>query len=251
MRYSSDGPRLPLVLRVVVVAAMVTAMVIGIRWAGSAYHDTVALRHAHDCPAGTPPSPDPGCTVPESGVIGAKSTGESCTTDSDGDQSCSTYYRVEVRRAGRTDTLDIGKDTYGDVHRGDAAHLRTWHGEVVRMAVDGHTDRFGPSSEGSLDWRLEVLWVLLGLGIWAAISGYPRSLFAFHNFGWLWLAFPVSRIVHDILLGAGVFSWIVSIAFAGFGVFWMVFAAGLGSYGFGRSWSKRYRRRNRAGASAR
>ncbi|MER5546025.1 hypothetical protein ABT072_27060 [Streptomyces sp. NPDC002589] len=206
-------------VRVLVLLVAAGGIVACVLWAAGQYDDVTAFRHASVCHGTT----DHGCLAPVAGTVVDRRTGESCTTDSNGVQSCTTTYELRVRRPDRTQWLGVGGGTYEDAHRGDPSDLRTWHGAVVRMTVDGHTETYSPPSSDSMAWRLSGAWLFVGLALWAVVSGRPSGLIAFPNFGWLWLTIPFGMLVHGVLLGD-----VSELVWAGligaFGVGWMVFA---------------------------
>ncbi|EST19102.1 hypothetical protein [Streptomyces roseochromogenus] len=206
-------------LRVLIFLAAAGGIAACALWAAGRYDDVMAFRQASVCHG----TAHHGCLVQASGTVVDRRTSESCTTDSNGVEHCTTSYELRVRRPDRTQWLGVDAGTYDDAHRGDPAELRIWHGAVVRMTVDGHTETYSPPSSDSMAWRLSGAWLFLGLGSWAVVSGRPSELIAFPNFGWLWLTIPFVMVVHGVLLGD-----VPELAWAGlmgaFGVAWMVFA---------------------------
>ncbi|MEV5877116.1 hypothetical protein AB0L75_23340 [Streptomyces sp. NPDC052101] len=204
-------------LRVLVLLVAVSGIGLCVRWAAGQYGDVSAFRHAAVCQGAAHHD----CLESTTGAIVDRRTSESCTTDSNGLQSCTTDYELRVRRPDHTQWLGVEGGTYAGAHRGDLADLRIWHGAVVRMTVDGHTESYSPPSSDSMAWRLSGAWLFLGLALWAVVSGRPAGLIAFGNFGWLWLTIPFTMVVHGILLGDP--SELVWAGLLGsFGVGWMV-----------------------------
>jgi hypothetical protein len=195
-------PRLPVWPRALLAVVAAGMVVVGGQWAAASYRDAAQVRHAPDCPAGVEASaPKARCVASPTALINGKDTEESCTGGGPPfGVYCNTDYRVQVSYSRRTDRLYVGHDTYRDVVRGDPAYLRTWHGTVVRMTVHGHTETYAPPSETAMFWQLTLIWLLLGLGIWSTISGYPGHLFRFSSLVWAFLAFPFSLIVSHVLL---------------------------------------------------
>ncbi|WBP86075.1 hypothetical protein [Kitasatospora cathayae] len=222
-------------LRALILAAAVAGLVGCSLWVAAAYDDVVAFRYASACASG----PEDNCVAKVTGTVIDKETGQSCTSDSNTSSSCTTYYRLRLRYGDRTEVRVVSSDTYDDVQRGDLAELGTWRDAVVSLTVRGHTSTYEPPSDDSTMWRLRAAWLVLGVAVWAVVSGRPAHLFAFPNFVWLWLALPISWLVHGALLGAGVLEWIWSTGFAVFGV---LFAYVLWREGGRTRWSKRSRR---------
>ncbi|MEV7127960.1 hypothetical protein [Streptomyces sp. NPDC093260] len=210
--------RLPAWLRVLVLAAAVTGLIGCARWAAEAYDGAVAYRRAPLCTG----APGPDCVARVAGTVVGMTSGESCTTDSNGSRSCTPYYRLRVRYGDRTAWRDVGHGTYEDTHRGDPARLRTWHGAVVRLEVRGHTETYLSPADNSLVWRLAATWLAFGVVLWAVVSGRPSGLIAFPNLGWLGLSLPVAGLVHGALFGASVLEWVMMVVFAAFLAFWMI-----------------------------
>ncbi|MFC9602525.1 hypothetical protein ACFTTN_03575 [Streptomyces niveus] len=146
------------------------------------------------------------------GTVTDKKTGQSCTTDSDGFQSCTTYYDLRLSYGDRTEVRRVGSDTYDDVRRGDRAELDTWRDAVVSLAVRGHTHTYDPPADDSLRWRLSAAWVILGVALWAAAGGRP--VYLVNSVRWIMLSLAISTLVYSALFGASVWQWIFGAAFA-------------------------------------
>ncbi|WP_194818447.1 hypothetical protein [Nocardia sp. XZ_19_385] len=115
-------------------------------------------------------------------------------------RSCTTSHQVQVSYRGSTTWLDVGYGTYRAAGHGRAVELRLWEDAVAQIAIGGHTENLPTPSDQAMSWRLMLIWVLAGIGIWAALSGRPRRLLA--NCGWLILA-----------LGSSLKDWIGPIIF--------------------------------------
>ncbi|MFI8997767.1 hypothetical protein [Streptomyces sp. NPDC053542] len=225
---SSDGlkallaRRLPLWLRIVVVLAAGAGVVAGTQWTADAYRYTVAHQRAADCAARTPGTNDSTATAGSAGgCIGraaarvltkTESTG-SCSSGSGGTRSCDTTYELQLVRASqRTESLDVAEDTYDAARRGSRAELRTWQGTIVGITVRGHTQSFPPPSQVSMRLRTMAGWLLLGLALWAGLSGRPNGLVRGTALGWAFLALPVALLTDYTVLGAGPLGWTVASA---------------------------------------
>ncbi|MEU5366709.1 hypothetical protein ABZ354_25115 [Streptomyces sp. NPDC005925] len=168
-------------------------------------------RGASLCPAGTRWQAADDCVARTPAEITGAGTRQSCTTDSNGVSSCTTYYSVTVRFGQRRQKMDVEEGTYRTVRRGDTAELRIWRGEIVRMVVRGHTETYLTSSEwASVGWLL-LGWLLLGAS-WVALLGL--RLFPLLG-GWLVLTVPYLMVAYH-LMGfnpMGVTGWGVAGAF--------------------------------------
>lgn len=184
-----------------------------------AYDDATGARHAPVCESDSQTD----CVAETTGTVIDKDTREYCSTDVNDHQSCTTRFSLRLRYADHSAWRDVGWDAYDDARRGDRAELRTWHGDVVRLTVRGHTATYDPSSTNSMDVWLIAAWLLLGLAIRVLRSGRPAHPLA-SPFLWLWLALPVSWLVHGALLGASTGKWITAGAAAAFGI---LFVGGL------------------------
>jgi hypothetical protein len=211
-------PRLPLVARLPLLIAVVGLTMQLIGAVSTNYHDVIAYRRAPMCPDG--PVGAQHCIAPDSGEVRDRHTGQVCTSDTEHHTDCSTYYVVALHRIRGEEWLDVAASTYHDVKKGDRADLLTWHGAVVRMVVAGHTETYGPPSEHAIVCPLGGLWLALGLAVWLVVSGRPRHLFAFGNFGVVWLATPVALLVQGLLLGSSWPEFGILILFIGFGIGW-------------------------------
>ncbi|KUN08413.1 hypothetical protein AQI95_08570 [Streptomyces yokosukanensis] len=205
-------------LRLLVFLVAVGGTVVCARWAAQRYDDVTAYRHASVCHG----TAQHGCLVPTTGTVTDRSKDESCTTDSDGVEHCTTTYHLRVRLRGQSQWLDVGAGTYAEAHPGDLADLRTWHGTVVRMTVRGHAETYPSPASDSMAWRLSGAWLFLGVALWAAASGRLTALAAVRGLGWLWLTFPFYALVHGILLGDAS-DLVLGVLFGALGTAWLIF----------------------------
>ncbi|MFI7504031.1 hypothetical protein ACIBVL_37230 [Streptomyces sp. NPDC049687] len=207
------------VLRVLVLGVAVYGLVHCPSWIEERYRATVVYRNASLCPAGHEPGDTADdCIERTTARVVDMGTSRSCTTDSNGLQSCTTYYSLDVRHARGTVSLDVEEETYDDVDRGDRADLRLWDGAVVRMEVAGHTEKYLAPAESSLLWRLAGTWLLLGAALTALV--FPRSFLPFFAGGWLLLTLSAVGVTYGVLFGvSGFWEWLL---YAAFGVpgFW-------------------------------
>jgi hypothetical protein len=228
------------VARLLVCLAALSGLVGDVLWVVPPYQDVVAYRQAPPCPAGGP-GPGSGCVGRDTGTVLAKDTGERCSSYSTGDgtsdhESCTTYYRLQLRRAGDTDWLEVDEDIYEAARQHDTAELSTWHGDIVRVALRGHTEEYGAPAENTVVLRLALLWLLLGLAIWAVGSGYLGTLIAFPNFGWLLMAVALGLVGHGLLLGFSGMDWFALLFLAPFFFIWIRAAWWISGAGQGRWW---------------
>lgn len=196
----------------------VAAMYAAAAWALSTatpYRDTVAYRHASVCPAGVN-STD--CIVQTTGRIGDRR--HSDTPACGPPVGCAPPTQsVRLDRDQHSEWLDVSQETYRAVQAGDLASVRTWHGTVVQMAVNGHTETYDPTSTTSLILRLAAIWLALGVALWTARSGYARRLFSSPSVGWIWLILPIAMTTEGLLLGMSGWRWIGAAALAAPGLF--------------------------------
>ncbi|MFF7144312.1 hypothetical protein ACFZB5_24265 [Streptomyces nodosus] len=180
-----------------------------------AYDNVVAFRHASACQS----QAEDNCIAKVTGTVIDKQASESCTSDSNGIQSCTPYYDLRLRYGDRTAVRGVSSDMYEDVHRGDHAELSTWREAVVSLTVRGHTHTYDPPASDSVMWRLGAAWLILGVAVWAAVGGRPAiPLIVARIFVWFWLALPVSLLIRGALLGMSAWEWIWIAVFVVFGV---------------------------------
>ncbi|WP_237532545.1 hypothetical protein [Streptomyces sp. SID8352] len=139
-----------------------------------------------------------------------------------GGTTCTTYHDLKVQRPGLTTWLGVESMTYDDAREGDRAEVRLWRGDVVELRVRGHIDSYAPSSQ-----RAVLPWIALGClilagGAWALLSGRFSGLFAFPNFGLLFVAVGVGWLGSMALFGGHPAVWVFAIVWTGFAVFWTV-----------------------------
>jgi hypothetical protein len=230
-RYASW--RLPAVARLLVCVAALGGLIAGVLWVGPPYRDVLAYRHAPPCPAGVPGS---GCVGHDTGTVLDKDTGENCSSDGNGGEHCTTYYRLQLRRAGDTEWWVVDEDIYRAAIRDDTAQLSTWHGDVVRLVLRGHTEEYGAPAENAVILRLAALWLLVGLAIWAVGSGYLGTLIAFPNFGWLFSAVALGMVGHGLLFGFSDSDGIALLFLVPFSFIWIRGAWWISGAGSGRWW---------------
>ncbi|MEU2513388.1 hypothetical protein [Streptomyces syringium] len=184
------------------------------------------------------------CVRREAGTVLDRRTGERCTsngtsggttggittggittggvTTTGGGTSCTTYYDLRVQRPGGTTWLAVEPETYQDARRGDHAEVRLWQGDVVELRVRGHIESYEPTSQQVVLPWLALGCLILAGGAWALLSGRLSDLFAFPNFGLLFVAFGVGWLGSMALFGAHPVAWVFAIAWTGFAVSWTV-----------------------------
>jgi lipopolysaccharide export LptBFGC system permease protein LptF len=118
--------------------------------------------------------------------------------------------------------LGVGSETYDDARRGDHAEVRLWQGDVVELRVRGHIDSYAPSSQQAVLPWLALGCLILAGGAWALLSGRLSGLFAFPNFGLLFVAVGVGWLGSMALFGGHPVVWVFAIVWTGFAVFWTV-----------------------------
>ncbi|MEV7673044.1 hypothetical protein [Streptomyces sp. NPDC088752] len=139
-----------------------------------------------------------------------------------GGTTCTTYYDLRVQWPGGAAWLGVGSETYDDAGKGDRAEVRLWQGDVVELRVRGHVDSYAPSSQHSVLPWFALGCLLLAGGAWALLSGRLSGLFAFPNFGLLFVAFGVSWLGTMALFGGHPVVWAFAVLWTGFAVFWTV-----------------------------
>ncbi|MCX5396862.1 hypothetical protein [Streptomyces sp. NBC_00102] len=230
------GGRLPLWLRGLVVVAAGWGVVLCGQHVVDAYEATSEYREAPLCTAGNErESVDGGeeCVRREAGTALDRRTGEECTTDGSsagggGVTTCTTYYDLKVEWPERTAWLGVDEETYDEITKGDRAEVRLWRDDVVGLVTLGRTRSYPPPSEsGALPW-LAAGCLILALGAWAVVSGRLATLFAFPNFGLLFVAFGFGWLGSMALFGGHPVLWGFAILWTGFAVFWTVSARRMG-----------------------
>ncbi|GAA0914010.1 hypothetical protein [Streptomyces thermoalcalitolerans] len=171
---------------------------------------------------------DEACVRREAGTVLDRRKGEHCSHTYDGTNggstTCTPYYDVKVRWPGRTAWLSVDSEMYDKAKAGDRTEVRLWQGEVVKLKVRGHTHSYLTSSQEGVIWWLTVGCLILATGAWGAISGRLSGLFAFPNFGWLFVAPGVGVLGFMALFGGPLWAWGFTILWTGFAVFWIVSA---------------------------
>ncbi|MEU6251597.1 hypothetical protein [Streptomyces sp. NPDC047043] len=200
--------RLPVWLRVLVVVAAGAGIVVSAQWTVEAYRETVVYRQAADCPAATG-----SCIGREETRVVDKTEIQGCS-GTGSNRSCTTKYKLRINGVRGTEWLEVGNGPYDAAVRGSRAELRTWQGAVVGITVRGHTQTFPPPSEDSMWTRTSALWLLLGLALWAGLSGLLDALVQAWSLGWVFLTVPVVFLVDGALFGAGAGKWLVMVALA-------------------------------------
>lgn len=198
-RRPSTAPRRNGVLsglaRVLILVVAVPGLFVCVGRIGDNAHAVEQQWRAPTCPPGTPWQEARDCAARVEAEVLGLSKRVSCTSDSNGAQSCTTNYYARVRFGGRSEELGVGKAFYDDVERGDRAELRLWRGDVVRMVAEGHTERFFTTTElASAGW-LFLTWALLG-AVWLAVFGL--WLFPLLG-GWLLLSVPFLMVAYNTL----------------------------------------------------
>ncbi|MGW0854252.1 hypothetical protein [Streptomyces sp. NPDC002690] len=196
------------------------------------YTATMEYRDAPLCAVGSgPESANDGggkggdeCVRREAGSAIDRRTGEECTTDGSdaGVTTCTTYYDIEVERPGHTDWLGVDEETYDEITTGDPAEVRLWRDNVVGLVVLGRSHSYPPPSESGAHPWLAAGCLALALGAWAVASGRLSALFAFPNFGLLFVAFGIGWLGSMALFGGHPVLWAFAIMWTGFAAFWTV-----------------------------
>ena len=200
--------RLPVWLRVLVVVAAGAGVLAGAQWTTGAYRETVAYRQAADCRTGGGGAGS--CIGREDARVADKAEVEGCS-GSGSDRRCTTKHKLRLSGARRTEWLDVAGDTYDAAFRGSRAELQTWQGAIVGITVRGHTQTFPPPSEDSLWMWIAAVWLLLGLALWAGLSGLLSALVQPVSGGWAIFTLPLVLLLGNVLFGAGVGKWLLTV----------------------------------------
>ncbi|WP_448319011.1 hypothetical protein [Streptomyces sp. CO7] len=207
------------VVRVLTLAVAVPGLLLCVDRIGDNADGVAQQWRAPTCPVGTSWRTAEDCVAEATADVLALGKSVSCTSDSNGSQTCTTNYSARVRFGERTEKLGVGKGFYDDVERGDRAELRLWRGDVVRMTAAGHTERFFTNTElASAGWLI-LGWVLLGLA-WVAVLGL--RLFPLLG-GWMVLSVPYVLVAYNVLglNPMGVLGWSAAGVFTVAGVWAM------------------------------
>ncbi|MEU9198384.1 hypothetical protein [Streptomyces hundungensis] len=252
--------RLPQWLRGLLVLAAGWGVLLCGQQVAEGYGATMQYRDAPDCPGGGRSGDGELCVQREAGTVLDRRTGERCTSNGtsggttggittggitagggmstaggaiggataagggDGGTTCTTYYSLKVQRPGGTAWLGVKSQTYDDARRGDHAEVRLWQGDVVELRARGHVDSYAPSSQQAvLPWIALGCLILAG-GAWAVLSGRPSGLFAFPNFGLLFVVVGVGWLGSMALFGGHPAVWAFAVVWTGFAVLWTVSA---------------------------
>ncbi|MGW1015456.1 hypothetical protein [Streptomyces niveus] len=181
--------------------------------------DAVAFRDASNCKG----RPGGDCIATVVGTVVAKESGPSCISIVEGSSVCRTAYKLKVRHGERTEMVAVKQDAYGDVRRGDRVELGTWRGELTSMTLHGDTRTFESDSWMPVAAGLGVGWLVLGVAVWAAVSGRLASLFVSANVMWIMPGLTFVLLGHTVLLGARVFELVYAVVFAILGTVFAVF----------------------------
>jgi hypothetical protein len=181
--------------RVLILAVAVAGLFVCVDRVGDHAYAIGQQRKASLCPAGTPWETAEDCVAEVGAEVVGLGSSESCTTNSNGSQSCTTHYYADVRFGRHTVTLGVGREFYREVERGDPAELRLWQGQVVWMKAGGHTKSYLTSTEWASAGWLFLGWSLLGAA-WLAVFGL--WLFPLLG-GWLVLAVPYLMVAYNLL----------------------------------------------------
>ncbi|MFD9377568.1 hypothetical protein ACFWBH_18840 [Streptomyces sp. NPDC059999] len=228
-RGGRHGDALPPWLRALVVLGAVFAVLLSARALDRGHDATVTYERALVCGGEE-------CLHEETGEVRDRRTGETCTSNGtsggttaggapatiggvaagaggaggapvtigggggNAGTSCTRYHDVKVAWSGGSDWLGVAPETYEEAGAGDRARLRTWKGQVVRLEIDGHVRTYPPASESGLWWRVLLLWLGLGVGAWALVSGRRSDFYG--------LAVPWAMVaMATALFGPGLLMW--------------------------------------------
>lgn len=204
--------RAPVWIRLLVVVMAGAGVIAGAQWTAAAYRETVAYRQAAHCPVGGGAGAGRCVGLEATGVVD-KAELQGCS-GTGSNRNCSTKYKLRISRSLRTEWLEVRADLYDAARRGSRAELQTWQGSVVGITVRGRTQMFPPLSEDSMWIRTAAIWLLLGLALWAGLSGLLGTLLRPAGAGWAFFTLPLVFIVDNALFGADVGKWLVTIALA-------------------------------------
>ncbi|MFE2526852.1 hypothetical protein ACFXEL_21690 [Streptomyces sp. NPDC059382] len=113
--------------------------------------------------------------------------------------SCTRYHDVKLAWSGGSDWLGVAAETYEEVRAGDRARLRTWQGQVVRLEIGGLVRTYPPASQTGLWSRVLLLWLGLGVAVWALVSGRRSDLYGL-AVPWCMVAFPTTLFGPALLM---------------------------------------------------
>ncbi|MFE3250691.1 hypothetical protein [Streptomyces sp. NPDC059209] len=172
--------------------------------------EAVAFRDASNCKG----RPGGDCIATVVGTVVAKESGPSCISIVEGRPVCRNTYKLKLRHGERREVVAVRQDAYGDVRRGDRVELRTWRGELASMTLHGDTRIYESDSWMPVAAGLGVGWLVLGVAVWAAVSGRLASLFVSTNVPWILPGLTFVLLGQTVLLGARVIEWVYSVVFA-------------------------------------
>lgn len=211
------GRWLRLWLRLLVATAAVAGSVLALSGTEAAFRDAVLYRQAPHCPQHRDSRPGDRCVGRADGRVADKDMEQSCTSDSNGAQNCTTTYELLVKSPRHTGWREVSGSTFGAARRGSHAVLRTWRGGVVRLTVRGRTDSFPPPSAGWLTLRIMLGWALAGVALGAVLFKVPGGFVL----GWLVLSPVLGLAVHAVLTWGPELRWL-PVAVCGVGGLWLL-----------------------------
>ncbi|EPD55779.1 hypothetical protein [Streptomyces sp. HGB0020] len=201
------GWRSPVWLRALVLVIAAAGIVASAQWTVDAYQESAAYRQAGDCTAKSGAATG-SCVGLEEARVVDKWESQGCT-GSGSNRSCTTKYSLRLDEGRRIERLDVSGDTYDAAYRGSRADLQTWQGAVVGITVRGHTQTFPAPSENSMRLGTAAVWLLLGLTLWAGLSGLLGTLLQPVSIGWALLVLPLVFFFDYALFGASAGKWLL------------------------------------------
>ncbi|MFI5801916.1 hypothetical protein [Streptomyces sp. NPDC051561] len=211
-------------LRLLVAAVALSGALWCTERVSGSYERTLAFQQAAPCPGGATSHPGDLCVGRESAVVESRHESESCTTDSNGLRSCSTTYTLTLRRPdpGRTHEIGVGHDLYQRTRVGDRAELRVWQGDLVAMSLRGEETTYAPPSQHFMRLMTGVALLLLGLGVWALVSGTVDLEEPSAPVAWTGLVLTLPWLIDAILLGASTKQWVITGVLVAVGAVWLL-----------------------------
>jgi hypothetical protein len=155
-------------------------------------HEVRGYRQAPVCIPGAFGS---GCVIETLGTI-VDGKSERAVASTLGDTRI--VYRLQISHL-RTEWLQVDREMYSGVYINGRVRVRIWRGVVVGLEAGDRTRAYVPPTTHSVGWYVTFAWLLLGLLIWAALSGYLDTLYL--GLGWVVATLAVIGVSRGVLFG--------------------------------------------------